>query len=119
MGSVFGHTLLCPTYNFHLLLFIICFPPLDLFLLCSTLTSQPETRWDRFAKEKGITGSKRAKMIWDDEMKEWRPRHGYKRANDGVLNHPIVEVKAVSDHSSAHVIESALVGSLSFRVFSP
>lgn len=56
---------------------------------------QAETRWDRFAKEKGITGSKRSRMMWDDDLKEWRPRHGYKRANDGVLNHAIVEVKAV------------------------
>eukprot|EP00752_Nemacystus_decipiens_P018305 g16421.t1 len=56
-----------------------------------------ETRWDRFAKEKGITGSKRSRMIWDDDLKEWRPRHGYKRANDGVLNHAIVEVKAGKD----------------------
>lgn len=40
-------------------------------------------------------GSKRSRNIWDDEMKEWRPRHGFKRANDGVLNHAIVEVKTV------------------------
>ncbi|CAM9794454.1 unnamed protein product [Scytosiphon promiscuus] len=56
-----------------------------------------ETRWDRFAKEKGIMGSKRSRMVWDDEMKEWRPRHGFKRANDGVLNHAIVEVKPGKD----------------------
>ncbi|CBJ25930.1 Ribosome biogenesis regulatory protein homolog [Ectocarpus siliculosus] len=56
-----------------------------------------ETRWDRFAKEKGITGSKRSRMVWDDDLKEWRPRHGYKRANDGVLNHAIVEVKPGKD----------------------
>ncbi|CAN0478644.1 unnamed protein product, partial [Ectocarpus sp. 8 AP-2014] len=58
---------------------------------------QAETRWDRFAKEKGITGSKRSRMLWDDDLKEWRPRHGYKRANDGVLNHAIVEVKSGKD----------------------
>ena len=51
--------------------------------------------WDRFAREKGITGKKRSRMVWDNDMKEWRPRHGYKRANDGVLNHPIVEAKEV------------------------
>ncbi|CAM9795381.1 unnamed protein product, partial [Hapterophycus canaliculatus] len=56
-----------------------------------------ETRWDRFAKEKGIMGSKRSRMMWDDEMKEWKPRHGYKRANEGVLNHAIVEVKPGKD----------------------
>lgn len=59
------------------------------------MTPQAETKWDRFAREKGITGKKRSRMVWDNDMKEWRPRHGYKRANDGVLNHPIVEVKEV------------------------
>lgn len=68
-----------------------------LYLLFSPL-AQAETRWDRFAKEKGIMGSKRSRNIWDDDMKEWRPRHGFKRANDGVLNHAIVEVKPVSRH---------------------
>ncbi|CAN0213700.1 unnamed protein product [Pylaiella littoralis] len=60
-------------------------------------TPKAETRWDRFAKEKGIMGSKRGKNVWDEDMKEWRPRHGYKRANDGVLNHAIVEVKSGKD----------------------
>ncbi|CAM9380482.1 unnamed protein product [Laminaria digitata] len=59
--------------------------------------AKAETRWDRFAKEKGIMGSKRSRNVWDDDLKEWRPRHGFKRANDGVLNHAIVEVKAGKD----------------------
>lgn len=62
---------------------------------CPPPRSQSETRWERFAKEKGIAGIKRARMVWDEEMKEWRPRHGYKRANDGIMNHAIVEVKPV------------------------
>ena len=34
-------------------------------------------------------------------MKEWRPRHGYNRANDGMLNQPIVEVKEVINDREA------------------
>jgi Ribosome biogenesis regulatory protein (RRS1) len=57
----------------------------------------PETKWERFAKEKGITKKKKERMIWDDDAKEFRPRYGYKRANSGVDELPIVEVKAGQD----------------------
>ena len=54
---------------------------------------RPETKWEKFAKEKGITKKKRDRMIWDEEQKEWKPRWGYERANGGIANHGIVEVK--------------------------
>lgn len=56
-----------------------------------------ETKWEKFAKEKGIQNKKSQRMVWDDEQKEYRPNWGYKRANDGVLNQPIVEVKGAKD----------------------
>jgi len=31
---------------------------------------------------KGINKRKRGRMVWDEEAKEWKPRWGYKRAND-------------------------------------
>jgi regulator of ribosome biosynthesis len=43
---------------------------------------KPETKWEKFAKEKGIKNKKRERMLWDEEKKEWRPRYGYQRAND-------------------------------------
>ena len=43
---------------------------------------KPETRWERFAKEKGIEKKKRGRMVWDEAHKDWRPRWGYGRAND-------------------------------------
>jgi regulator of ribosome biosynthesis len=43
---------------------------------------KPLTKWERYAKLKGIEKQKRGRMVWDDEMREWRPRYGYKRAND-------------------------------------
>lgn len=54
-----------------------------------------ETRWEKFAKEKGIQNRKRARMLWDEEAQEWRPRWGYKKANGGVEDMAIVEVKQV------------------------
>lgn len=44
--------------------------------------AKEETRWEAFAKEKGIKKRKRERMVWDEEKKEWAPRWGYKRVND-------------------------------------
>jgi regulator of ribosome biosynthesis len=41
-----------------------------------------ETKWEKFAREKGITNKKKSKMVWDEEKQEWAPRFGYKRAKD-------------------------------------
>ncbi|CAI9720047.1 biogenesis regulatory homolog [Octopus vulgaris] len=43
---------------------------------------KPLTKWEQFAKVKGITKKKKSRMVWDDVAKDWRPRWGYKRAND-------------------------------------
>ena len=40
--------------------------------------AKEETRWEAFAKEKGIKKRKRERMVWDEEKKEWAPRWGYK-----------------------------------------
>lgn len=57
---------------------------------------KPETKWEKFAKEKGIVKRKRERMVWDELHKEFRPRWGYKRAND-VTQDPIVELKSHED----------------------
>jgi regulator of ribosome biosynthesis len=41
-----------------------------------------ETKWEAFAKLKGIKKTKRSRMVWDEEKGDWAPRYGYKRAND-------------------------------------
>ncbi|KAF7639542.1 Ribosome biogenesis regulatory protein [Meloidogyne graminicola] len=39
------------------------------------------TKWEKFAKEKGIISKKkRSKKVWDENTKEWKPRYGYRRA---------------------------------------
>lgn len=35
-----------------------------------------------FAKTKGIQKRKRGRMVWDEKEQTWKPRYGYKRAND-------------------------------------
>jgi regulator of ribosome biosynthesis len=58
---------------------------------------KPETTWEKFAKEKGITKKKRERMVYDENNEEYRPRFGYKRANSGIDEIPIVEVKKGQD----------------------
>ncbi|XP_074659155.1 ribosome biogenesis regulatory protein homolog [Tubulanus polymorphus] len=43
---------------------------------------KPLTKWQEFAKMKGINSTKKSRMVWDDSAQEWKPRWGYKRAND-------------------------------------
>ncbi|KAJ0022946.1 hypothetical protein NQD34_015080 [Periophthalmus magnuspinnatus] len=43
---------------------------------------KPPTKWEQFAKLKGIQKKKKTNLVWDENAKEWRRRWGYKRAND-------------------------------------
>lgn len=44
-----------------------------------------ETKWESFAKEKGIKNRKRSGMVFDDKTEEYKPRYGYKsKSNDGL-----------------------------------
>lgn len=43
---------------------------------------KPLTKWEKFAKEKGIKKRKRSKMVFDEQTDEWKRRHGYDRAGD-------------------------------------
>jgi regulator of ribosome biosynthesis len=37
-----------------------------------------KTRWEKFAEEKGLEKRKRSRMVWDENIKDWAPRHGFK-----------------------------------------
>jgi regulator of ribosome biosynthesis len=43
---------------------------------------KPMTRWEKFAKEKGITKTKKSRIVFDDQKQDWIPRWGYKGANN-------------------------------------
>jgi regulator of ribosome biosynthesis len=40
------------------------------------------TKWEKFAKEKGIKKRKRSKLVYDEQTDEWKRRHGYDRVKD-------------------------------------
>jgi len=55
---------------------------------------KPETRWEKFAKAKGIVNRKKERMIYDDNSGEYKPRWGYKGINDDGSKDWIIEVPA-------------------------
>jgi len=48
------------------------------------------TKWEEFRRKKGLDKRKRGRMIEDETSGEYRPRYGYKRAND-LKEAPIIE----------------------------
>ena len=60
---------------------------------------RPLTRWERFAKEKGIVKKKRSKMVWDEDHQRWAPRYGYGRANNTKEAPWLIEAKPGDDPS--------------------
>lgn len=57
---------------------------------------KPPTKWDQFAKLKGIQKKKKTNLVWDETAKEWRRRWGYKRANDNTKDW-LIEVPETAD----------------------
>lgn len=56
-------------------------------------TPKGETKWERFARKRGIQDKKReGKMVYDEASGEWVPRYGYKGANKKGENDWLVEV---------------------------
>jgi regulator of ribosome biosynthesis len=53
---------------------------------------KPETRWEKFAKAKGIVNRKKERMVFDDNTGEYKPRWGYKGINDDGSKDWIIEV---------------------------
>lgn len=56
-----------------------------------------ETKWDKFAKERGIENRKRDRKVFDEATGEWMYRHGYQKANAKDKEWPIMEVKRNDD----------------------
>jgi regulator of ribosome biosynthesis len=44
--------------------------------------AKPLTKWQEYAKLKNIKNVKKTRMVFDEVTKEYKPRFGYKRAND-------------------------------------
>merc|ERR1712002_1134944 len=37
------------------------------------------TKWEQYAKDKGITRRKKEKKLWDETLKRWVPRYGFRK----------------------------------------
>ncbi|CAM8979766.1 unnamed protein product [Rhodiola kirilowii] len=57
---------------------------------------KPPTKWEEFAKKKGIKNRKREKVLFDDQTGSWKRRHGYDRVNDD-NDVPIIEAKMTDE----------------------
>lgn len=56
------------------------------------------TKWEQFAKKKGIAAkAKDGKLIYDEATGQWVPKWGYKGANKGVEDDWCVEVDEKGD----------------------
>ncbi|KAK6643042.1 hypothetical protein RUM43_004545 [Polyplax serrata] len=55
------------------------------------------TKWEKFAKEKGIVKKKKDKLKWDDILKKWVPLYGYKRAEAERAKEWVLEVPGNAD----------------------
>lgn len=58
---------------------------------------KPETKWEKFAREKGIKKTKKDRMLYDETTGEYAPRFGYKRTKGGLEDQAIVEIKPGDD----------------------
>ncbi|CAI4225965.1 unnamed protein product [Auanema sp. JU1783] len=54
------------------------------------------TKWEKYAKEKGIAKKTKDKKVYDEHSKEWKPTYGYKRANDDTKV-PYIEIPGNGD----------------------
>ncbi|CAH2050176.1 unnamed protein product [Thlaspi arvense] len=54
---------------------------------------KPPTKWELFAKRKGIVKRKKDKLVYDEKTGSWKRRHGYDRVNDD-KDIPIIDAKA-------------------------
>ncbi|KAI5589951.1 hypothetical protein POPTR_005G231000v4 [Populus trichocarpa] len=57
---------------------------------------KPPTRWEQFAKAKGIRNRKKDKVVWDEQTGTWKRRYGYDRVNDDA-DVPIIEAKMTDE----------------------
>ncbi|XP_066346800.1 ribosome biogenesis regulatory protein homolog isoform X2 [Miscanthus floridulus] len=57
---------------------------------------KPPTKWELFAKVKGITKRKKNKREWDEQTQSWKRTYGYDRVNDD-KDIPIIEAKSTDE----------------------
>ena len=62
---------------------------------------KPPTKWELFAKKKGIQKKRRDNLVWDEQSKEFRPRYGFRSKQNQEAKEWVVEVKGDQDPEEA------------------
>ncbi|KAI0273897.1 RRS1-domain-containing protein [Russula aff. rugulosa BPL654] len=58
---------------------------------------KPPTKWEKFARAKGIQSQRRDRKVWDEESQTWVPRWGWKGKNKAEETQWLHEVPANAD----------------------
>ena len=58
---------------------------------------KPLTKWEKFARAKGIVKRKKDRLVFDEERQEWVPRWGFQGKNKDLENQWLVEVPRNAD----------------------
>ena len=67
---------------------------------------KPPTKWERFAKEKGISHKRKEKVVWDEEKQDWVNRWGRGGKNKEAEDQWLHEVKAGDGELQTQAFES-------------
>jgi len=62
--------------------------------------AREETRWEKFAKEKGIESKKRSRKVYDEETDDWKARYGMGSKKNDEMNYPIMEADAKDPYAN-------------------
>ena len=67
---------------------------------------KPMTKWEAFAKQKGINAKKKkSRMVWCEVTKSWKPRWGYMSAKKAK-----VRIHKVLFKSKYEILQSIIIG---------
>jgi len=59
---------------------------------------KPETKWEKYAKEKGIVKKKKKdRLVWDDVVQQWVPQFGYKKVKVDQQKNWCIPLKSDAD----------------------
>ncbi|XP_044760569.1 ribosome biogenesis regulatory protein homolog [Coccinella septempunctata] len=74
-------------------------PPAKYILPRSKPCPKPRalTKWEQFARDKGIQKKKKSKLTWDDQLKKWVPRFGFKKVKADKEKDWVIEVPQNAD----------------------
>ena len=78
--------------------------------------AKPPTRWEAYAKSKGIDRKsnkskggeegKAGRLVWDDKLREWLPKFGYKKAKAEQQKNWMMEIKVRNRYNLSKYLQS-------------